>query len=128
MPPPAASAPPPPPPAVPPADRSSPWPTIGVVGLATGSAFVIAGVVTGLMAKAKTDDIKSQCTGDHCPRSLTDDRDSAIRLATFSTIGFAVGAVGVGIGLYGITRPAPSSGAALRVDVGPGHVGLGGRF
>jgi hypothetical protein len=106
------------------------------VGFGLGAAGVIAGSVTGLMAKSQTSDLKEECGGAVCPPSLHGDYDSANRLATISNVSFAVGLVGVGLGVYGLVSGVGvdgesserSEGVQWRVMAGPGLTGVQGRF
>ncbi len=87
---------------------------LGAVGLGTG-------IVTGLMAKSQLDDVKSDyhCNDDVCDVGGATARDDANRTALISTIAFGAGAVGLGLGIYGllIDDPAEASSPAAQLSV-----------
>jgi hypothetical protein len=72
--------------------------TLAYVALGVGGAGLIVGGVTGFLALGKKSDLEG-CVDKKCPTSETDKLDSAKSLATVSTVGFAVGFVGVGAGI-----------------------------
>jgi PEGA domain len=101
------AAPPPAPPAPvvavpPPAPASDTSPkknnTLAFVALGVGGAGLLVGGVTGFLALGKKSDLDG-CEDKKCPPSQQDTLDSAKNLATVSTVGFAVGFVGVGAGI-----------------------------
>jgi hypothetical protein len=73
--------------------------TLAYVLGATGAAFVVASVVTGLVALSEWHTVQRDCTGSTC-RSNEGIAASARgrTLATTSTVTFAVGAVAIGCG------------------------------
>jgi hypothetical protein len=73
--------------------RPAAWASLGVgaLGLAVGGYF-------GLSAIAARSDAKPHCDGNRCDQAGVDARERAIDRARFSTIGFAVGAVGAATG------------------------------
>lgn len=73
--------------------RPAAWASLAVGGLgfAVGSYF-------GLSAMAARTDAKPHCDGNRCDQQGVDARARAIDRARFSTIGFAVGAVGAATG------------------------------
>ena len=73
--------------------RPAAWASFGVgaVGFAVGGYF-------GLSAIAARSDAKPHCAGNRCDQVGVDARERAIDRARFSTIGFAVGAVGAATG------------------------------
>jgi hypothetical protein len=86
------------PPTAPPADASPKKNnTLAYVALGVGGAGLLVGTVTGFMAMGKKSDL--ECQGKACPSSQQDTLDSATTMATVSTVGFAVGLVGVGTGI-----------------------------
>lgn len=102
----AAAPPPSPPPAIvavpPPAPTSDTSPkknnTLAYVALGVGGAGLLVGGVTGFLALGKKSDLDG-CQDKRCPSSQEDTLDSAKSMATVSTVGFAVGFVGVGAGI-----------------------------
>ena len=72
--------------------------TLAYVALGVGGAGLIVGGITGLLALGKKGDLKG-CVDTKCPTSQKDTLDGAKSMATVSTVGFAVGFVGVGVGV-----------------------------
>ncbi|MBI4704353.1 MAG: hypothetical protein HY744_24885 [Deltaproteobacteria bacterium] len=146
--PPAAEAVKPPPPAVKPLPAGPPaparpepaeqrgLPVVSWVGFGVGAAGLIAGAITGGLSLAQAGELKDQCPGDVCTEDKRGDYDQMMLLANVSNVGFAVGAVGVGVGLLGLVLGgssgdgSPAEAAAIPVEllVGPARVGVGGRF
>jgi hypothetical protein len=116
----AATPPPAPPPAVvttaptqPPADTAPKKNnTLAYVALGVGGAGLVVGGVTGFLALGKKSDLKG-CVDTRCPSSQEDTLDSAKTMATVSTVGFAVGFVGVGVGVVLLLTGGGSNDAAL---------------
>jgi hypothetical protein len=100
---------------------------VGVVGVGVGAFF-------GLSAKSTKDDIDSKCKNGVCPEDQRDLYDKGKTQATVSTVGFIVGAVGLGAGtvllLTGGKGKVESKASARRLTpwVGPGQVGMYGQF
>ncbi|MBX3231625.1 MAG: tetratricopeptide repeat protein [Labilithrix sp.] len=119
-------APPPPPPAggavtaPPKRDR-----TLAIVALGVGGAGLVFGGVTGALAMSKHGDLDTQCPAGRCPPSASGDVDSFRTMATLSTVGFIVGAVGVAAGaVLWFTAPKKQTGFEWHPYVG----GVAGRF
>lgn len=105
----------------------------GVVGVAVGSIF-------GAQVLSKKSSLDGVCKPDksHCPTSAQGDIDSMHSAATLSTVGFAVGGVGLGVGVIMLLVSKPSSSSAdaksapahatLTPFVGPTSFGLSGSF
>jgi hypothetical protein len=88
-----------PPPAAAPSDSGTKKNnTLAYVALGVGGAGLVVGGVTGFLALGKKSDLEG-CVDKKCPSSESDKLDSAKGLATVSTVGFAVGFVGVGVGV-----------------------------
>jgi hypothetical protein len=108
---------------------------VGVVGVGLGSYF---GLTTFSKKKEADDhcgDAIGQSDANSCDQKGLDLRDEAQSAGTLSTIGFAVGAIGVGAGIYFLATSGggkEKSARALWVSpaVGPkgGAVTLGGRL
>jgi hypothetical protein len=116
-----AEAPPPPPvvltpaPVAPPTDSAPKKSnTLAYVALGVGGAGLLVGGVTGFLALGKKSDLDG-CQEKKCPSSQEDTLDSAKSMATVSTVGFAVGFVGVGAGIVLLlTGNDSASGSAAR--------------
>jgi hypothetical protein len=111
------------------------------IGFGVGGAGLVVGTITGLMAMSSASSAKNNCVGNDCYPEAQSDIDSAKTKGTISTIGFAVGIVGVGVGIYGLLSPshveasASASGSAdsrrsvtVTPVVGPGSFALRGTF
>jgi hypothetical protein len=112
---------------------------LGYVSLAVGAVGFGMGTVFGLRATRYKSDLQGVCDGSRCPPSAQDDIDSMNSAATVSTVGFAVGIIGAGVGTYlllaadGSSEQAPpSAGQSARAHaslwVGLGRVGMVGAF
>jgi len=113
--------------------------TVGYVLLGVGGAGVVVGSVFGAIAMGKKTSLDDACKAgkDHCPPTTQSDIDSMKTSATVSTVGFAVGGVGVVSGLIVLLTAKPATTgetdkAPLRASVtpliGPGSIGLSGSF
>jgi hypothetical protein len=124
-----------PPEAPPPSGGTSP---LVFVGFGLAGAGIIAGSITGILAMSKTTAAKKDCDGTRCPPSTHDDLASARSMATISTISFAVGAVGLGVGIIGLISSKGGSEEPPKAALGPlrnmqpmvglGTLGLTGEF
>jgi hypothetical protein len=99
---------------------------VGVAGLVT---FAVA----GSLARSRFHTLQDECGGT-CPPSRQSDVDGGRHMTTLANIGLGVGIVGVGAGVTlfvlsrgGDEKPA-ATGPSARAVVGPGFVGLDGRF
>lgn len=103
------------------------WP--GITAVAVGGAGLGLGVVTGVMAMTKADDIKSRCVDQRCLTADAEQGEQAEMLATVSTVGFVVGgalsAAGVVLILW---RPGGDEGAEVAARVIPNGLWLEGTF
>lgn len=95
---------------------------VGAVGLGVGIGF-------GLAAMGAKSDLDSACTNDVCPPDEQDRLDSAKTKGTISTIGFAVGGVGLALGTILLVASSSSEeGSAsapvrrYRAMIGPGSI------
>ena len=95
---------------------------VGVVGLGVGSYF-------GLQTFSKQNESEDHCNGTACDQTGVDLRNEASTTATLSTIGFAVGAVGVGAGIVLLlTAGGSEDDSAIWIAPGVGSVSIGGRL
>lgn len=100
------------------------------VAFGVGGAGLAVGAVFGLLALGKKGDLDDSCKDKVCPSNAQQDTiDSGKTLGTVSTIGFAVGIVGAGVGMVLLlTSRSPSTATAttlhnpLRVRVGGARV------
>ena len=120
-----------PPPAA--TQSSSSSSTLMIFGFGLGAAGVIAGSITGLLAMSKKTDAEKLCTNNLCPESSRSDIDGSKTMGNISTISFAVGAIGAGLGVYTLlapSKPKESAQAHTRFEpvVGLGSLGVRGEF
>jgi hypothetical protein len=103
--------------------------------LATG-AFVVGGVgiavgaLTGLLALSKKSDLDAVCGPQKMCPSSDDDLSSAKSWATFSTVAFVAGGIGVAIGILSVVgaRSDEPQREGVALYIGPGSVGVHGAF
>jgi hypothetical protein len=110
------------------------WNALTLGGVAAAGVFGAVGVVTGVMSWSRVSDVKSRCEGDRCLESDRDEIDSARGLGTVSTVAFVGAAAGGAVALIGFLSAKPSAQADAKaqgrvsVTVGPGSIGVSGRF
>ncbi|HRI71126.1 MAG TPA: hypothetical protein PK156_43135 [Polyangium sp.] len=118
-----------------PVRRTSP---LVFVGFGLGGVGLIAGAITGGLSLSGASEVEKICPKGTCP-SQTDINqakpihDRAYTLANVSNVAFALGVVGVGLGVTGLLLgPAadkkPESETAFRVFVGPNGALVRGSF
>jgi hypothetical protein len=89
---------------------------LGFGALGVGAAALVTGIVTGLVAKNKTDELKRECR-PRCPRELADDVENASDWAGIATVSFVAAGTGLATGtLLLVLVPAPTG--AARITVG----------
>lgn len=110
-------------------------------GFGVGGAGLIAGTITGILSLSRAGKVEELCPGGACTTQdkldeARPENQSALTLANVSNVAFALGVVGVGVGVAGIflsggeAKKSPESAAlsSLRVRVGPTGVGISGQF
>jgi hypothetical protein len=101
------------------------WGALTALGL--GMAATTFGIAAGTVALVKARDIKSRCTDNRCPASEVNNVEAARDWGNLSSIGFAVGVVGLGTGLLlwdAGAQPTASAKGGLRTPT----VIVSGRF
>ncbi len=109
------------------------------IGFAAGGVGLVTGVATGLVQLADVSKVKTDYCGGGtaCKNGYQSPTSDAKTLAAVSDIAFAVGAIGVGVGIYGLLAGHPSSsessdvapsGVAWHAVIGPGDLGIAGTF
>lgn len=112
--------------------------TIAWVGFGVATVGIVTWAITGGIALGKTQSLKDDCPEDVCPADLESDLDDARTLGNIATAGLVIGILG---GAWGITAllaagefedaEAAQEGeasATVRPLIGPGYLGLSGRF
>ncbi|MBM4373865.1 MAG: hypothetical protein FJ095_02185 [Deltaproteobacteria bacterium] len=115
------------------APGSSPFASpLFLTGVSLAGAGLLAGSVTGALSLAAADDVKAVCPDLVCrDDSMRATAERSLLLAHASTGSFALAGAGAAVAVVSLLLPAPALvAAALRVEplVGPGSVGLRGRF
>jgi hypothetical protein len=113
---------------------------VGIVALGIGSAGLVVGTVTGLLALDKHSDLEAAgCNDVGCPSAQREALDSYHTLGTLSTVGFIAGGVGAAAGIVllvtapkspkkGAPEATKSSGVRVSPFIGVGQAGITGRF
>ncbi|MCB9588519.1 MAG: hypothetical protein H6718_24130 [Polyangiaceae bacterium] len=96
------------------------------LALGMGGAGFIFGGVTGFIALQKKSDLDDNCPDKSCGPEFHADVDSYDSMKLLSTIGLAVGVVGVASGVVLLISRSRES--EVHARVGLGSVGVGGRF
>jgi hypothetical protein len=114
-------------------DRASGSKVPAFVALGFGAVGFGVGAVTGKMSLDRVSDLDGACPDKRCPAARQADIDDAKMLGTISTIGFGVGALGIGTGvvllvLSGSTEKRTAEGTAVGPWIGASSVGLRGSF
>ena len=101
------------------------------IGFGAAVVGIGVGTVTGVMAFGKASTAKDACPQNECSRDGLDAVSSGRTLGTISTVGFIVGGVGAGVGIYGLFFAGarkPKASASVAVSIGPLGGGLRGTF
>lgn len=108
------------------------------VGLGLGGAALVLGAATGIVTLSRAAALDEECPGKQCSAEQEEELESAKTLGHVSTASFVVGGVGVTAGLIVLlitigdddtasSPPAPG-GVSAQPLIGPGFIGLRGRF
>ena len=101
------------------------------VGFGVAAAGIIVGAITGGLALDGGSDVENNCNDKVCPESERDGYDSSLIVAHVSTASFAVAGAGAVVGVIGLLLSdmgADEEADAVEARLGPGWVGVGGRF
>ena len=103
------------------------------LGFGIGGVGLVVGGVTGALAAGKASIVKDNCPNQVCPPAYHADLNAAKAYSTLSNIGFAVGVVGLGVGVWGLVSGSsaePTKAASARVQpwIGLGSAGVTGEF
>lgn len=106
--------------------------TLTYLGFGMGAVGVAAGTVTGILALSRFDKAKEQCdeTAKECGPAAQADLQASKNWGVLSTAAFSVGALGIGLGTYGLltSKPRRSAAPSLDVALSPAGVGVLGSF
>ncbi|WP_437775162.1 tetratricopeptide repeat protein [Sorangium sp. So ce1097] len=111
----------------PPAD--GPGMMLMAMGFSVGAVGLVVGAAAGALTLSRSGALAAVCSNDRCPPSRRRDLSTANTLANVSNAGFAVLAVGAGVGVAGLlilpSRSAPSGPRpALTPTLGAGILGF----
>lgn len=100
------------------------------IGFGVAGAGAIVGAITGGLALAKASELEERCPAQRCALSEQPTHDSGNALAHGSTASFAIAGAGAIVGIVGIvlSKGEDRQEATFAPLLGPGLVGLGGRF
>ncbi len=103
------------------------------VGFGVAAVGLGVGTITGIIALGAGSDAEKACpVPANCNQKAIDDIEAGRTMGTISTVGFIVGAVGAGVGVYGLVVGPKSTAAVPKASVGfslsPSFVSLRGRF
>ncbi|WP_437332419.1 tetratricopeptide repeat protein [Sorangium sp. So ce394] len=106
---------------------------LAATGFGVGAIGLGVGAVAGALTLARSGALAEACPNDRCPPSRRGELGAANTLANVSNAGFAVLAIGAGVGVAGLLMmPAQGSTsgarAALTPVLGPGFIGLRATF
>jgi len=110
--------------------RSGP-PPLAWVAFGIGGVGLAVGVIAGLVADGKHSTLSSECddSAGTCSPQYAGDLDGFHAARTWSTVGYAVGALGIAGGVtIWLTAPRASRTTTANVWVGPATAGIAGRF
>lgn len=101
--------------------------TVAYLGFGIGAVGVAAGTVTGILALTRFDKAKEQCdqATKECGPAAQDDLQASRSWGVLSTVAFGVGAVGIGVGSYGLLNAKRERSATSSWGIGLTSAGLG---
>ncbi len=102
--------------------------TAGFVALGVGGLGLVVGSVTGAMVLSKDGALSDDCPDNICDRGRESEVNQINSLRTLSTVGFIVGGVGAATGVTLLLTAPKAKEPTAAVWLGPGSVGVRGRF
>ncbi len=109
-------------------------PTVAYVVAGVGVVGLVVGIGTGIAATSKHSALEGEgcpASGGTCPPTASQsDLDSFHSLKIWSTVGYVIGAAGIvgGVALWLIAPKGTATETKTSVWIGPGSVGLTGKF
>ncbi|MFO0760601.1 MAG: hypothetical protein U0359_29240 [Byssovorax sp.] len=104
---------------------------VAYVTFGVGGAGLLVGAITAVVAANKHSELAALCPGDRCPASAVPQIDSYHAVGTASTVTFLGGGMFAAAGAI-LLLTAPKAGETAKpgasVSVGPGSLGITGRF
>ncbi len=100
---------------------------VGYASLAIGGLGMTMGVVAGLRAMDKHRTLEDECPDDRCPPEVHAEVDSFHTWRTVSTVGYALGVLGLGTGVV-LLLTDNESGTNTALTLGPNGASLGHHF
>jgi hypothetical protein len=129
------NAPPPPSPSDPePEEDSGGLSPLVYVGFGIGAAGFVTWGIAGGISLANRSTLSDECPGDVCSSEQQDTIDSGEAAGHAATVGMIVGFAGATLGVIGLLLPTGEGDdgeeeqVSVRPLLGPGTIGLGGRF
>jgi len=104
------------------------------VGFGIGAAGFVTWGIAGGLSLANRSTLSDECPGDVCTPEQQDTIDSGEAAGHAATVGMIVGFAGATLGVIGLLLPtgddevAEADEATIRPLIGPGTIGLSGRF
>lgn len=106
-------------------ESSAPPKWLGWTATGIGSAALVAGAAMGVMALDRKATVEDVCPNKQCrDQSGIDAADQGKILVVGAIIGLAVGAVGLGVGIFVLTRGSPTKAHAATSSFAPSAAGL----
>lgn len=105
--------------------------TLGFTSLGVGATGLVMGAITGGVAIGKHNALATACPNNRCPSSHQTEVDSYMTMSAISTAGFIGGGVLAATGVVLVLvapKAAPVQTGSLVPVVGPGYLGVQGRF
>ena len=79
-------------------------------GLGAAGVGIVVGTITGAIALSKANALETECTGNACPRSASDDLSTSRTMGVVSTIAFCVAGAGAALAVVSyLTRPSATT-------------------
>ena len=107
-------------------ERGSAQRTFGWIAVAVGGATTVAGIVVAAVAASQYGDL--DCPNDQCPPELMPDAEDYNDLRVPAGVTIAAGLAVTGIGVAFLAFSPADDSAVVTPVVGPGFVGVRGRF
>ena len=105
---------------------------VAIVGFAVAGAGVLVGTITGIVHLTETSALEDECPNSVCPPDRQEDIDDTATIGHVSTVSFIVAGAGAAMGIIAAvlsdSGEPEQSGSIVRPLVGPGFLGLEGRF